>query len=95
MRIPDYDKMRHMIAESCAEKLCQADIYDMLMHGHLGYDRESNPDILELFLEWFEAKDIPKIKIETDKQQCKECGYLVCVCKPVTFYTPQRKRSNK
>ena len=21
--------------------------------------------------------------IEVDKQQCTECGYLVCVCKPV------------
>ena len=89
-RMPDYDKMRHMIAKSCAEKLCQADIYDMLMHGHLGYDRESNPDILELFLEWFEAKDVPKI--ETKQEQCEKCTYVVCACKPVPFYTPNKEK---
>ena len=60
-RIQDYNKMRHMLAEKVEEKLCGADIYDMLMHGHIGYERKSDPDILELFITWFDAKDIPKI----------------------------------
>ena len=66
-RIPDYDQMRHMLAEKVEEKLCGADIYDMLMHGHIGYERESDPDILELFITHFDTKDIPKIPLTKEE----------------------------
>ena len=66
-RIPDYDKMRHMIAKKVEEKLVGADIYDMLMHGHIGYVRESDSDILELFITWFDVKNIPKKPLTKDE----------------------------
>ena len=95
MRVPDYEQMRHKLASYYADNYGEQDVYDMVMHGFQGFEHESNEEILETFVNMFDAKDIPKIKLETGRQQCKECGYLVCVCKPVTFYTPQRKRSNK
>ena len=95
MRVPDYDRMRVMLAEWEAESIQESDLVDILLNGCQGYDAESNDDIMEEFIGCYGEHRIPKIKIETDKQQCKECGYLVCICKPVTFYTPRRKRSNK
>ena len=95
MRGPDYDKMRIMVAEREAENMDGKEMVEILYSGNNGYNNESDEDILDIFLQLHEGKDIPKIKLEVNKQQCKECGYLVCVCKPVTFYTPQRKRSNK
>lgn len=95
MRVPDYDRMREMLAEWEAESIQESDLVDILLNGCQGYDAESNDDIMEEFIGCYGEHRIPKIKIETDKQQCKECGYLVCICKPVTFYTPRRKRSNK
>ena len=93
MRIPDYDKMREMLAEWEAESIQEGDLVEILLNGCQGYVSESNEDIMEEFLGCYGEHRIPKIKIEVDKQQCKKCGYIVCVCKPVTFYTP--KRSNK
>ena len=95
MRVADYDTMRVMVAEREAENMDGNDLVEMLYSGYDGYKYESDEDIMDIFLQMYEARDIPKIKLETGRQQCKECGYLVCVCKPVTFYTPQRKRSNK
>ena len=93
MRIPDYDKMRVMLASSEAENIDGNDLVELLLDGCQGYVNESNEDILEDFIGCYEAHRMPWIKLEVDKQQCKECGYIVCVCEPVTFYT--EKRSNK
>ena len=95
MRLPDYDKMRIMVAEVEAENMDGNELVEILYSGYDGYKYESDEDIMDIFLQLHEGKDIPKIKLEVNKQQCKECGYLVCVCKPVTFYTPKAKRSNK
>ena len=95
MRLPDYDKMREMLAESEADSIQEGDLVEVLLDGCKGYVNESNDDILEEFIGCYGENRIPKIKLEVNKQQCKECGYLVCVCKPVTFYTPKAKRSNK
>ena len=96
MRIPDYDKMRVMVAEREAENMDGKEMVEILYSWNNGYNNESDEDIFDIFRCIYDEKDIPKKKlIEIDKQQCKECGYLVCVCKPVTFYTPKAKRSNK
>lgn len=95
MRVPDYDRMREMLAEWEADSIQESDLVEVLLHGCQGYDAESDEDIFEEFLGKYHKSEIPKIKLEVNKQQCKECGYLVCICKPVTFYTPRRKRSNK
>lgn len=62
-RIPDYDKMRHKLASYYADNLGEQDVYDMVMHGFQGFEHESNEEILETFVNIFDAKDIPKIKI--------------------------------
>ena len=51
----------------------------------------ADSEILELYTNMFGHHKIPKTKLEVNKQQCKECRYVVCVCKPVTFYTPKSK----
>ena len=91
MRIPDYDKMREMLAEWEAESIQEGDLVEILLNGCQGYVSESNEDIIEEFLGCYGEHKMPWIKIEVDKQQCKECGYIVCVCKPVTFYTERRR----
>tara|TARA_R110002020_G_scaffold4512_5_gene19669 strand:- start:492 stop:773 length:282 start_codon:yes stop_codon:yes gene_type:complete len=93
MRVPDYDKMREMLAESEADSIQEGDLVEVLLHGCQGYDAESNEDIMEEFLGCYGEHRIPKIKIEVNEQQCKKCTYLICVCKPVTFYTPKRNNS--
>ena len=93
MRVPDYDRMREMLAESEAGSIQEGDLVEVLLHGCQGYDAESNDDIMEEFIGCYGEHRIPKIKIEVDKQQCEKCTFIVCICKPVTFYTP--KRSNK
>ena len=95
MRVPDYDKMREMLAESEADSIQEGDLVKVLLNGCKGYVKESNEDILEEFIGCYGENRIPKIKLEVNKQQCKECRYVVCVCKPVTFYTPKSKRSYK
>ena len=93
MRKPDYEQMKQMVAQREAENLSASQIEDILYYGLNGYKYESNEDIMEAFMQIYDSKDIPKIKIEVDKQQCEKCTFIVCICKPVTFYTP--KRSNK
>jgi len=93
VRIPDYDTMRVMLAESEAENIHGGDLVELLLNGYDGYMEDSNEDILEEFIGCYGEHRIPKIKIEVDKQQCEKCTFIVCICKPVTFYTP--KRSNK
>jgi len=87
MRIPDYDKMREMLAESEADSIQEGDLVELLLDGCQGYVNESNEDIMEEFIGRYEAHKMPWIKLEVDKQQCKKCGYIVCVCEPVPFYT--------
>ena len=93
MRVPDYDKMREMLAKSEADSIQEGDLVELLLDGCQGYVNESNEDIMEEFIGRYDAHKMPWIKLEVDKQQCKKCGYIVCVCEPVTFYT--EKRSNK
>ena len=83
MRVPDYDTMRIMLAESEAENIDGNDLVELLLYGCDGYMEESNEDILDDFIGCYGENKIPKVKIEVNKQQCTECGYLVCVCKPV------------
>ena len=83
MRVPDYDTMRIMLAESEAENIDGNDLVELLLNGCDGYMEESNEDILDDFIGCYGENKIPKVKIEVNKQQCTECGYLVCVCKPV------------
>ena len=83
MRVPDYDTMRIMLAESEAENIDGNDLVELLLNGCDGYMEESNEDILDDFIGCYGENKIPKTKLEVDKQQCTECGYLVCVCKPV------------
>tara|TARA_Y100000004_G_scaffold193224_1_gene255329 strand:- start:249 stop:494 length:246 start_codon:yes stop_codon:yes gene_type:complete len=63
-RIPDYDKMRRKLASYYADNLGEQDVYDMVMHGFQGFEHESNEEILETFVNMFDAKDIPKVKID-------------------------------
>jgi len=89
-RKPDYDKMRHKLASYYADNFGEQDVYDMVMHGFPGFEHESNEEILETFVNMFDEKDIPKIKIK--QEQCEKCTYVVCVCKPVPFYTPNKEK---
>ena len=93
MRVPDYDKMRKMLAKSEADNIHEGDLVEILLHGCQGYNAESNNDIMEEFIGCYGEHRIPKIKIEVDKQQCEKCTYIVCVCKPVNFYTSIRNNS--
>jgi len=91
-RKPDYEQMKQMVAQREAENLPISDIEDILYYGLNGYKYESNEDIMDIFLQLYDAKDIPKIEIEVNEQQCEKCTYVVCVCKPVPFYTPTREK---
>ena len=93
MRKPDYDTMRVMVATREAENMAGNDLVEILYSGYDGYKYESDEDIMDTFLQMYEVKDIPKIEIEVNEQQCKKCTYLVCVCKPVTFYTPRKNNT--
>lgn len=64
MRKPDYEQMRHKLASYYADNLGEQDVYDMVMHGFHGFEHESDEEILETFVNMFDAKDIPKVKIE-------------------------------
>ena len=90
MRIPDYNKMRDMLAWREADCLTQSDIYEILYYGSDGYDKQKDDDILHEFTIIFGTHQIPKRKADKPtkqhkgKKQCTDCGYAVCVCKPVT-----------
>ena len=81
MRIPDYNKMREMLAEWEAESIQEGDLVEVLLHGCQGYVSESNEDIMEEFIGCYGTHEIPKKKIDLSKQQCTTCGNLVCICK--------------
>jgi len=66
-RIPDYDKMRHKLASYYADNFGEQDVYDMVMHGFQGFEHESNEEILETFVNLFDAKDIPKKPLTEDE----------------------------
>ena len=89
-RIPDYDKMRHKLAVANVENYGGDDLYDIMIHGYIGLEHMSNEDVLDTFVNMFDVKDIPKI--ETKQEQCEKCTYVVCVCKPVPFYTPNKEK---
>ena len=91
-RKPDYEQMKQMVAQREAENLPISQIEDILYYGLNGYKYDSDADIMEIFLQLYDAKDIPKIEIEANKQQCEKCTYVVCACKPVPFYTPTREK---
>ena len=89
-RIPDYDTMRVMVATREAENMDGNDLVEILYSGYDGYKYDSDEDIMEIFLQLYDAKDIPKIEIK--QEQCEKCTYVVCVCKPVPFYTPNKEK---
>ena len=67
-RIPDYDKMRHRLAVANVENYDNSgdELYDIVMHGFQGFEHESNEEILETFVNLFDAKDIPKMPLTKD-----------------------------
>ena len=62
-RKPDYEQMKQMVAQREAENLPISQIEDILYYGLNGYKYDSNEDIMEIFLQLYDVKDIPKIKI--------------------------------
>ena len=89
-RKPDYEQMKQMVAQREAENLPTSQIEDILYYGLNGYKYDSDAEIMEIFLQLYDAKDIPKIK--TKQEQCEKCTYVVCACKPVPFYTSTREK---
>ena len=59
--IPDYNKMKHMIAEREAENMDTKQLINILYYGLEGYKYDSNENVIENFCLLFDAKDIPKI----------------------------------
>ena len=62
-RKPDYEQMKHMVAQREAENLPISEIEDILYYGLNGDKYDSNEDIMDIFLQLYDVKDIPKIKI--------------------------------
>ena len=60
---PDYEQMKKMVAQREAENLPISEIEDILYYGLNGYKYDSNEDIMDIFLQLYDVKDIPKIKI--------------------------------
>ena len=60
-RIPDYEQMRVMVATAEAENMNGNDLVEILYSGYDGYKYDSDEDILDTFVNLFDAKDIPKI----------------------------------
>ena len=65
-RKPDYEQMKQMVAQREAENLPISDIEDILYYGLNGFKYESNEDIMDIFLQLYDVKDIPKVKIEEE-----------------------------
>ena len=63
-RKPDYEQMKQMVAQREAENLSTSQIEDILYYGLNGYKYDSNEDIMETFMQIYDAKDIPKVKID-------------------------------
>jgi len=61
-RKPDYEQMKQMVAQREAENLPISEIEDILYYGLNGYKYESNEDIMDIFLQLYDAKDIPLVK---------------------------------
>ena len=62
-RKPDYEQMKQMVAQREAENLPISEIEDILYYGLNGDKYDSNEDIMDIFLQLYDVKDIPKIKI--------------------------------
>ena len=65
-RKQDYEQMKKMVAQREAENLPISDIEDILHYGLNGFKYESNEDIMDIFLQLYDVKDIPKVKIEEE-----------------------------
>ena len=65
-RKQDYEQMKKMVAQREAENLPISDIEDILYYGLNGFKYESNEDIMDIFLQLYDVKDIPKVKIEEE-----------------------------
>ena len=82
MRVPDYNAMRDMLAEYETECAEGDTIYDIIRYGNMGgWEDMKNEEVLESFIDFFSTHEIPKKKIDIDKQQCTTCMKLVCICK--------------
>ena len=61
-RKPDYEQMKQMVAQREAENLPISEIENILYYGMDGYKYDSNEEIMMIFLELYDAKDIPLVK---------------------------------
>ena len=67
-RIPDYDKMRDMLAESELESIDQATIYDIIRYGNMGgWEAMTDEEVLESFVEYFDSYKVPKIPLTKEE----------------------------
>ena len=64
MRKPDYDKMKEMLAYYEAETMQTSDLYEVFLHGTVGYSDISDDEAMKLFLEIWQPSKLPKIKVE-------------------------------
>ena len=90
MRIPDYNRMREALAFYESENISKADLYEVCLLGKHGYRDCEDEEVINLFVDIWGVSQIPKRKADTPtrkknttKNQCTDCGYLICVCKPV------------
>jgi len=90
MRIPDYNRMREALAFYESENISKADLYEVCLLGKHGYRDCEDEEVINLFVDIWGVSQIPKRKADKPtkqhkgKNQCTDCGYAVCVCKPVT-----------
>ena len=61
-RKPDNDGEFQMVAQREAENLPISEIENILYYGLNGYKYDSDAEIMMIFLQLYDAKDIPKVK---------------------------------
>ena len=67
-RIPDYDKMRDMLAEYETECAEGDTIYDIIRYGNMGgWEAMTDEEVLESFVEYFDSYKIPKKPLTEDE----------------------------
>ena len=59
-RIPDYEEMRLMLCEREAENMDGNDIVNILYRGFDGYKYASDQNIIDIFVQMYGPKHIPK-----------------------------------
>tara|TARA_Y100001963_G_scaffold28593_1_gene38933 strand:+ start:236 stop:439 length:204 start_codon:yes stop_codon:yes gene_type:complete len=67
MRKPDYAEMRNMLSFREAEGMTYKDIQEILLFGTKPYYEIDNDDIMDMFIDTFGSKYIPKKKVKEVK----------------------------